>query len=381
LIPLNRLSSAAIFFVLLSAGGCAHRPLMTYRLVRTDASQILIPPRVAKLDLAVRTFSTDVGAVSGKCPSLSGSSPSPITIQTKRKRVQVTVTKELLLRQPTGWLSEWTAGLESQGCIAAGAGPKLADEIATALPLDMNQAVRLLYSNQLEIAPNMRIQVVSPILKEGATLNDPILIEETTGKGNSLGVVIKSTANLLGYETAMYTVQPKAGGMGASIAPLYADRHIGDETERRPEPAVNYFRFPANAAFFRVFYEAEQTEYAALVIAAPTRSELERRTKILEAGAASCEKLNNELCVAVPKQVAINGLIPVTVNGSQIWLTWGTSVGGAVRATGYPDANRVLPKLAVYKPYHSKLAAVEFDRASPAILNLTVTGGEVISWK
>lgn len=378
---ITRPCSATIFLVLLGAAGCAHKPLMTYRLVPTDASQILIPPRVAKPDLAVRTFSTDVGAVSGKCPLLSGSSPSPITIQTKRKRIQVTVTRELLLRQPTGWLSEWTAGLESQGCIAAGAGPKLADEIATALPLDMNQAVRLLYSNQLDIAPNMRIQVVSPILKEGATLNDPILTSVESGDGNSILASVKSTANLLGYETAMYAVQPKAGGIGASIAPLYADRHIGDQTERRPEPATNYFRFPANAAFFRVFYEARQNEYAALVIAAPTRADLERRTKLLEAGAASCEKLNNELCVAVPKQVAINGLVPVTVNGSQIWLTWGTNVAGAVRATGYTDAKQVLPKLAVSKPYHGKLAAVEFDRASPAILNLTVTGGEVISWK
>lgn len=179
----------------------------------------------------------------------------------------------------------------------------------------------------------------------------------------------------------MYTVQPKAGGMGVSIAPLYADRHIGDTTERHQEPATNYFRFHAAVAFYRVFYEAEQTEYAALVIAAPTRAELDRRTKILETGAASCGKLNNELCVAVPKQVAINGLVPVTINGGQTWLAWGTTVGGAVRAAGYRDANLVLPKLAVYKPHYGKLVAVEFDRASPAILNLIVTGGEVISWR
>lgn len=169
--------------------------------------------------------------------------------------------------------------------------------------------------------------------------------------------------------------------MGVSIAPLYSDRHIGDTTERRPEAATNYFRFPSNAAFYRVFYEAEQTKYAALVIAASTRTELDRRTKILEAGAASCEKLNNELCVAVPKQVAINGLVPVSINGDQIWLAWGTNVGAAVRATGFRDANLVLPKLAVYKPHYGKLVAVEFDRASPAILSLTLTGGEDISWR
>jgi len=378
LITRKRLSSEAILLALLGTAGCApHRQPMTYRLVKTDTGQVLVPPRVLNPDLAQRTFRSDVTAGSGKCPS----SPGLPTIRTHDDRIDVTVTREMFLRQPVGWLSEWTANLESQGCIAPGTGPKVAEQIAAALPLDMNQAIRLLYSDQLDITPQMRIQVVSPILREGASLNDPILQQETTGNGNSITVAIKSTANLLGYETAMYTVQPKAGGMGVSIAPLYSDRHIGDTTERRPEAATNYFRFPSNAAFYRVFYEAEQTKYAALVIAASTRTELDRRTKILEAGAASCEKLNNELCVAVPKQVAINGLVPVSINGDQIWLAWGTNVGAAVRATGFRDANLVLPKLAVYKPHYGKLVAVEFDRASPAILSLTLTGGEDISWR
>jgi hypothetical protein len=376
--PLKRLSSGVMLFALVGTTGCVHRQPMTYRLVKADASQVLLPPRVSKADLAQRTFRADVLAGSGKCQTLPGS-PG---IQMHRHRIQVTVSRELLVRQPTGWLSEWTAGMESQGCIAPGEGPKLAEQIAEALPLDMNQAIRLLYSNQLDITPQMRIQVVSPILKEGSTLKDPILEkEETSGNGNSIGLVIKSTANLLGYETAMYTVQPKAGGMGASIVPLYADRHIGDQTERRAEGAINYFRFPGNAAFFRVFYEAEQTEYAALVIAAATRAELDRRTKILEQGPVSCVTLNNELCASVPKQVAINGLIPITVNGSQAWVVWGTSVGGVLRAAGPRNTNLPLRTLAVSKPYGGKLRSVEFDPASPAILNLTLTGGEEISWR
>jgi hypothetical protein len=379
LTPFTRLSSEAMLFALLGTTGCAlHRQPMTYRLVKTNAGQILVPPRVAKPDLAQRTFRADVLPGAGKCQSLPGSP----AIKMHAHSIQVTVTREMLVRQPTGWLSEWAEGLELQGCIAQGAGPKLAEQIAAALPLDMNQAIRLLYSDQLDITPAMRIQVVSPILKEGATLNDPILeTEKSSGNGNSISVSIKSTANLLGYETAMYTVQAKTGGMGASIVPLYADRHIGNETEHRTEAGTNYFRFPANAAFFRVFYEAEQTEYAALVIAAPTPAELDRLTKILETGAASCATLNNELCTPVPKEVAINALVSVTVNGSQTWVTWGTSVGGTVRATGHQDTNLVLPKLAVYKPYQGKLATVDFDRANPAIFNLIVTGGEVISWR
>lgn len=178
--PLRRLSSEAMLFALLCTAGCAlHRQPMTYRLVKTDTGLVLVPPRVANPDLAERTFRSDVTAGSGKCPS----SPGSPAIRTHGDRIEVTVTREMLLRQPIGWLSEWTASLETQGCIAPGAGPNVAEQIAEALPLDMNQAIRLLYSDQLDITPQMRIQVVSPILQEGASLDDPPLTSvETSGE-------------------------------------------------------------------------------------------------------------------------------------------------------------------------------------------------------
>jgi hypothetical protein len=335
-------------------------------------NQVLVPPGVVNADVTQRTFKVKIAAGHGACP------PS---ITTSGKRIGVKLTREFLLQQPFGWLNVWTADLESQGCIVPGAGPSLAQQIAEALPLEINRAFQLLYSNQLDITPQMRIQVLSPIVRAGAAPNSPILESaETSGRGNSLTVAIKSSPNLLGYETASYAVRTKPNGIGLSIVPLYADRHIGDETERRPEPATNYFQFPPDAAFYRVFYEAQQTEYAAIIIAARTRAELERRTKVLAAGMASCEKLNNELCLAVPKQVAINGLVPVTVNGSQTWVTWGTNIGGVVRQAQERPAE-LAATLAVYKLYNGKPAKVEFDRANPAIFNLIVSGGEVISWK
>jgi hypothetical protein len=129
-----------------------------------------------------------------------------------------------------------------------------------------------------------------------------------------------------------------------------------------------------------VFYEAQQTEYAAIIVAARTLADLEQRSKILATGTASCEKLNNELCVAVPKQVAINGLVSITVNGGQTLVAWGTNIGGVLRAAGEREAN-AMPRLQVQKSYNGKLVPVEFDHASSAVLNLIVSGGEVISWK
>jgi hypothetical protein len=366
------------FVIVVITTGCAiHKPsIHSYRLVPGHVTPVLVPPGVAQPDVTQRTFNANVAAGKGKCPS-SG----PITLRTNGRRIQVTVTRELLLGQPIGWLNEWTADLESQGCIAPGSSPKFSEQIAEALPLNIDQAFHLLYSNQLDITSQMRIQVLSPIVREGAAPDSPALEPaQTTGKGNSLTVNIKSSADLLGYETASYAVQTKAGGIGLSIVPLYAERHIGSDIERRSQPATNYFQFPADAAFYRVFYEAQQTEYAAIVVAARTLVDLEQRSKILGMGTASCKKLNNELCVAVPKQVAINGLVPVTVNGAQTLVAWGTNIGGVLRAAGEREAN-AMPTLQVRKTYNGKLVPVEFDRANSAVLNLIVSGGEVLSWK
>ena len=48
----------------------------------------------------------------------------------------------------------------------------------------------------------------------------------------------------------------------------------------------------------------------ALVIAARTPAELDQRTRTLEASgaAASCEKLDGDMCIAIPKAVAVHPL-------------------------------------------------------------------------
>jgi len=91
----------------------------------------------------------------------------------------------------------------------------------------------------VDINPKARLQVVSPILREGAA-PDAALLEtvDTSANAKGLTVTVKSTADLIGYETAWYEAQPKANRVGFAIAPLFAERHIGSEIERRSQPAA-----------------------------------------------------------------------------------------------------------------------------------------------
>jgi hypothetical protein len=366
--------------LLLICTGCAARRQVAanWRLTRQGTADILIPPGVSKPDLATRTLAVDLAA-----SPRSGQNPCPATIRVKGKRAFVTVTHEMLLEQPPGWLTAWAAGIESQGCIAPGEGFALATRIAESLPLDPALAFHLLnrddrQTGMVDLGPQSRLQVVSPV--ESVAADAPIVDISGNPDNLNLNVTVKSAADLKGYETAWYALQPKAQGTGFTIVAIGAERHIGGETERRPQPATNYFQFAPDAAFYRLFYKGGNTSFTALVVAAPTRAELDRRTSALDADTASCKTLNRELCVEIPRIVGLNPMIAVTVNGTEVRVGPGASVGVAIRSSGELRPEAILPELAISRLYNGRPAPVDFDHSSSAILRLTLMGGEIISW-
>ena len=270
---------------------------------------------------------------------------------------------------------------ETQGCLAPGDGIHLAERVAQSLPLELNATFRLLHGSQVDIGPRTRLEVVSPVFREGTpstvSASEPV---ETTGNGSGLTVTVRASANLIGFETAWYGVQRHAGHAGLAIVPLRAERNVQGKVEKLTGPATNVFSFPADAAFYRLFYKADQTEFTALAVAARTEGELEGRTKMIEAGPASCKKLNDEWCFAIPKGVGVNAYIVVSVNGNEVAVPWPATVQSAIQKGG-EDAQAILSRLVVRKGYGGRLAPVEFDRSEHAILGMMLTGGETIAWK
>jgi|SRR5579859_1057818 len=369
-----------VFAVVVLTGCAAHRA-PTYRLVREGSGEVLIPPGVRSPDVARRTVKTSAIGGGGPCSAADG-----IVIHRQGKRLKIDITRDALISHPPGWLTAWSARLEEQGCVVSGEVMKLAEQIAQSLPLDPSAAFSLLHAGetqgQVDIGPHSRLEVVSPILRSGASPNaqvlNPVDVSESAG---GLSVTLRGADNLTGYETAWYAVEPRAGHPGFTIAPLFAERHVDGKVERRTQPATNYFQFPVDAAFYRLFYKADRTEFTALVVAASTQAGLERSTQALNEGTGSCEKLPKNLCVAIPKGVGINPLVEVTVNGKVLAVPWRATVREAIEEGGEVDPDAVLPRLAVYKPYRSSAASVEFDHGSPVILKLILAGGERISWR
>jgi len=364
---------SAVILTVACMSGCVHPPYPSWRL----ANNVLTPPGISRPTVTQRTVRADAGEHPA-CPP---------GVRARRKQVLVSVSHDSLNKQLPGWLTAWTEDLEAQGCIAPGEAVRLADGIAQSLPLEINAAFRLLYPDSLptgmvELLPRVRLQVMMPIMAEGAAPDAPIIEAATaTVSGNTVNIEARFTGNLLGYETALYSVRAKNHSAGVSIAPISTERHINGQTERVPLPIHDYFLPLSSSSFYGLFYKGGETEFTALIVGARTKADLDRHTNLLKTGTASCETLNNEICVAIPKRVAINPMVLVTVNGAETRLNWGATLGTAIRTAGERQPNTLLPQLSVFKPYGDRMAPVEFDHRDPAILNLILMGGETISWK
>jgi hypothetical protein len=377
------MSRSLAFFLaplLLLASGCAV-PRRSYLLVQQGAGSILIPPGVEKAELPQRTFTAQAAAGRGTC---AGGGDAVRAVR-HGKRLRVTVRRDALTAQPRGWLWRWTAAAEAQGCVAPGTGLQLADGIIEALPLGPAEGYRLLHGGDVryvELGPENRLQTITPIMREGTAPDAPTVeTVSVSGSGAVIDVDLKAATNPSGIETAWFAVVPKADSPGFAIRPLSAERNIRGSVEPSATPLADYFRFPAAAAYYRLFLKADLKDNAIteMVIAGATRAGLDRQTEAIDAHPESCGD-PAAMCAAIPRRAAVNAFLWVTVNGAEVTVPIGAAVAGAIRAAGEQDVKRVLPSLAVYRLYGGKPVPVEFDHAGSDILAMPLGGGERISW-
>jgi hypothetical protein len=294
------------------------------------------------------------------------------------------VDRDALLKEAPGWLDDWSIQAESQGCVAMGDGERLARLVVDSLPMDPAASAWLLSvaatSAYVDLGPYHRLQVNSPILREGAAAEAAAPeISKIEGSGGRLDVELKPAAGVIGYETAWYAVVRNEGRPGYHFAPLAADRNIQGTVEHASGPATNYFQFLPQAAYFRLFYKTQANTVLAIVICGTTRADLDRRTKAVGDDLESCRR-ESGMCVELSRGLGVNPFLAVTVNGGEVRVSLGATVGSALSAAGIRDAAAVLPELQVSRLFGGRPTPVEFDRAARDILNLRLLGGEQISF-
>jgi hypothetical protein len=363
--------------------GCAHKPVLnTYRLVPQGRAAVMVPPEVQGPELAQRTFVATITRGRGTCPTEAGA----IQLQARRGKLRITVDRDALAAQKQpGWLNDWTMRAEAQGCVAVGEGQKLGQAIVESVPLEPIVAFRLLHASDVqngyvELGAENQLEVRSPILQDPSSIDAPIgETTSVTGKGTTVMVDLKLSSNVVGFETAWFGIQSNAGKVGFHFVPLTAERSVGGKVEQAAAPSTNYFQFPPQASYFRLFYKRDDNGVTAIVISGATREDLDRRTKAVGVDPGACER-EAGMCLVLPKKVGVNPFLVANVNGKDVTVPLSGTVRSAMAAAGMRAPEGVLAQLTVAKSYAGQPRPVEFDRGSQEILNLKLVGGEKIAW-
>jgi hypothetical protein len=394
--------------------GCAARGPASYRLFGADEQRVLIPPGVKDAAVKQRAFDFRTTADPRLCIGAEGG----IDLTARRNGLRLTVDGGILEQQSPGWLSSWAARLEERGCIASGEGFGLAALAAHSVPLPLHVEQRLLIHDAREsgftdLRPGYRLRVVSPVFQENAapdaTAAGEVKSVEATPGG--LTIVMEKSPDLVGYEMAWYAVEPRPRDAGSRIVPRYADFHHDGEVTRQQAHRVNHLPFDPSMAYFRMLFMSRRTEssdHDIFLVAAPTLPLLEERTRLVEAVPASCgpgvgeagspgasstpaqepvpdtalvrsEIVLRTECIVAPRQVGMVVFFPVQVQGKEVLLHPGATLGSALREAG-ADPEQALATLDVRKPYSGRLALVEALSSKRDLLALPLGGGEEIDW-
>ncbi len=362
--------------LLLAMAGCAGPA--TYRY----ANHILIPPGVKSAAVSQRTVTVPL-------PASCSASEGGLDMARRGHGVRVTIKTAPLLAHPPGWLANWGTSLEKRGCLRIGDGGVLAARVVEAVPLDPRAVFNLVHPSVLtagyvDVGPEQRLKVVGPILREGAPPGASAISSpgaQVAGNDGTLTVTLRTSKDFLGYETAWFGIQALAGRPGARIVVLSAEDNVEGKLTHPSKPQLDYFQFPADAAFYRLFYltRISRADHDIAVLAAPTQAELEELTQRFAADPEICATIAGR-CILIPRESAVVPHIVVTAAGSEIPVVTGGTVRDALKAAGVTTPSTVLQTLQIQRRYAGRLAPVLFNRSPPEILDLPLAGGEDIRW-
>jgi hypothetical protein len=326
-------------------------------------------------------------------PAKAVCSPSPSGLRIERKSVIVSL--QVLALSTSDELDRWAASLEHNGCIPKGQALALKASLIDALPLDLAkrrtlQGEGLAIKGSLNITTVNAFRVVSPVFRKGTPVGTATLSTEqprVTDTGDGV-VNIQARANpvLTGYEIAWYDVRHRDSEAGFRVVPRGAEIHIADKVEPESAPLVNHFDFEPDARWFRYFLmthlSTDRNDYEIVLLSATTPRELEVRTDAFRKDAAGyLHSAPHRSYAAMSQGIGVNPYIRVMLNGTEADLQPGETLRHAVdQAAGPGYSSHALRSLSVLKPHNGKLARIEWDHATQDILNLTLEGGEQITW-
>jgi hypothetical protein len=163
------------------------------------------------------------------------------------------------------------------------------------VPLDIQKSF-------LELQPGWRIEVFTPVLKSGGYLPQ---LKAQEQQGNTL--VFTASDDLVGYETARYSVEKRSGG-GVRVKFKSATITKQGKEVRQSHPLLPLFDLPEGARYVRLVYmvRVSGADHDTAIAAAKDPGKLDLLSEWIESGQGErCKTQTDINCVWVPKGVGV----------------------------------------------------------------------------
>ena len=370
--------------LLLGSCGCASR---SYRLLGERANALLVPPGVKDAASSSRTFTIRTPNEQADC----GLEESGLAIVRRGRAIKISVDRATLTASSPGWLDRWSDLLRERGCIPEEQRRSLVSRIAQSFPLRLRQTYsvpfgKIVRSEFMDFHPGQELRVVGPVFRDGSGSERSAVasgVSTQAGPDGALNVVVRSSPDLVGYEESWFAVRSEGDG-GLRMERERTQFFHDGEVETLDAPQSTGFAFLSGARFMRMIYlirVADSHDHDVLFVKAPTRRELETRSASLLEDPSRCSaRAAEDWCEVGPRELSFNLFVTVEINGSSKQVAPGALLGRSLRDVIDGSVTGAERSLAVFRPYAGRLAEVDFDPSSSAILSLPLIGGEKIRW-
>jgi hypothetical protein len=168
----------------------------------------------------------------------------------------------------------------------------------------------------IDLQPGWRVRVVTPLLKSGGYV--PKSTSEQTADNT---ITISAGADLLGYETAYYSVEGR-GRAGVRVSFSSAEVTKDGETTPQPRPVAELFQLPRRGRHVRLIYlqRASQADHNMAVLVSSRIGALARVTEDVETNPATCISDHPDVCSWIPVGIAVRPEVPKMVHGVKQWV-------------------------------------------------------------
>jgi hypothetical protein len=367
--------------------GCRHAPF-AYQVVPQGSSALLIPPartiipNTPSFDLIIKNARQAKGSpkdcdIDGELVSLHWEGR---TANVKLKSESYVVEPEVsgtgqgpqkMFLDPLLSIERFRNDLEkleTKGCLQPGESQRLHFLLSEKLPLPSEASYRFRFGSFeltgiFDLVSDFRLHVTGPVYASPEN---------------------HSAKDVIGYEHAYYIFTPaEKSGLTKIVFSSATETDVGKARFDKSQPQ-NTLALPESAGCFRLVLRteaafSENISIATLLSASDEKTLADATRQLTSRPDAGCEVVTEHgaNCMMFPPRVGVGIELGVHVNGRQVFVGLGGSLGGAIRAEK-PPAD--VETLQVRRLYQGKLIPIKFDPTSRAILNLILMPGDEITW-